>query len=60
MVLETVKATYDTDTKRIYIKLTDKKVDMTVRSQYEGYHARIGLYDIDKDNQLVGIEVLLS
>ena len=60
MVLETVKATYDRDTKRIYIKLTDKKVDMTVREQYEGYHARIGYYDIDKDNQLVGVEVLLS
>ena len=62
MVLETVKATYDPDTKAIYVWLGNKRIDKseddivrTISSLDGEIH-----YDLDKNGEIVGVEVILS
>ena len=56
MTLETVKATYDPQARAIYVKLSNKtkKIDKTVPIEQTLIY-----FDYDKDNEIVGVEVIL-
>ena len=55
MTVETVKATYDRDTKKLYVTLSDSEiVQTTVLEQILVYA------DVDIDHEIVGVKVILS
>lgn len=57
MVLETVKATYDPEAKAIYVKLREGRTKIVKTDTCMDGEIN---YDLDKDNNIVGIEVILS
>ena len=57
MTVETVKATYDPQAKAIYVKLREGRTKIVKTDTCIGGQIN---YDLDKDNNIVGIEVLLS
>lgn len=57
MTIETVKATYDPTSKSIYVKLSNKSKKIVKSIVLE---PRLTYADYDKDNEIVGIEVILS
>ena len=56
MTVETVKATYDPQAKAIYVKLSDKAVITRSVTSFDNEVQ----YDIGRDGEIVGIEVILS
>lgn len=54
MTVETVKATYDPIAKAIYVNLSKGKIVKTDTCMDGEIN-----YDLDKDNNIVGIEVIL-
>ena len=55
MTVETVKATYDRDTKKLYVTLSNSEIVQRQISLDTEVH-----YYVDIDHEIVGVEVILS